>query len=349
MPKLSIIMPVYNVLPYLARAVESVLAQTFSDFELILVDDGSTDGSGELCDAYAKRDGRLNVIHQQNGGCSYAMSVGVSHSQGEYICFVDSDDFALPGMCERLCAAADEHNADMVRGNILRIPFEDAPQPLPSNEQGYLDVWRENWVKTDYADGSFNFDSFSRDFYENNRHKNVFQMIIKRNIVCERSFRKDLQRATDVYFWLGLFMQEPARDMIIITIPDALYVYFLKRPGSIVTGTKGNVAAKTSLLNVRLIKIEFCRAKNYHRAYLRSLKKLTVSCLSGKGELTNKDLTPAALFVQARGALRRGYPLLIRKGGLSLLTKIGLTVFVFSPQLYYLLRKAMKRLRKASA
>jgi len=346
MPKLSIIMPVYNVLPYLERAVDSVLAQTFSDFELILVDDGSTDGSGELCDALAERDGRITVIHQQNGGCSFAMGVGVSHSKGEYVCFVDSDDFALPGMCERLCAAADEHNADMVRGNILRIPFEDSPQPLPPSEQGYLEIWREDWIKTDYAAGSFDLDSFARDFFENNRHNNVFQMIIRRNIVRERCFRKDLQRATDVYFWLGLFMQEPARDMIIITIPDALYVYFTKRPGSIVTGAKSSFAAKASFLEVRLMVLDHCKTRRFQKAYLKNLKIISLFCLSGKGELLDMDFTPEALYKQARRALRQGYTLLLGKGDLSLAGKAGLTVFVISPRFYYLIRRGLERLRK---
>ena len=91
-PVLSIIVPVYNVEKYLARCIDSILAQTFTDFELILVDDGSTDNSGEICDEYAGKDPRIIVIHKENGGVSSARNHGLDIARGEYITFVDSDD-----------------------------------------------------------------------------------------------------------------------------------------------------------------------------------------------------------------------------------------------------------------
>ena len=91
--KLSIVIPVYNVEDTLARCVESVLGQSFNDYEIILVDDGSPDHSGALCDQYAHSDDRIKVIHQSNGGLSSARNAGITISQGEYITFIDSDDF----------------------------------------------------------------------------------------------------------------------------------------------------------------------------------------------------------------------------------------------------------------
>ena len=93
MPKLSVIVPVYNTEKYLRECVDSILAQTFTDFELILVDDGSTDGSGAICDEYAAKDPRIQVIHQQNGGATVARRSGVRIARGEYVTFVDSDDW----------------------------------------------------------------------------------------------------------------------------------------------------------------------------------------------------------------------------------------------------------------
>ena len=93
MHRFSIIVPVYNVQDYLGQCVDSVLSQDFSDFELILVDDGSTDNSPALCDAYAKADTRVKVIHKKNGGASDARNQGLDRAQGEYIVFLDSDDF----------------------------------------------------------------------------------------------------------------------------------------------------------------------------------------------------------------------------------------------------------------
>ena len=93
MPKLSVIVPVYKAEKYLSSCVDSILGQTFSDLELILVDDGSPDRSGELCDAYAARDSRVRVIHKENGGVSSARNAGLDDARGEYITFVDSDDY----------------------------------------------------------------------------------------------------------------------------------------------------------------------------------------------------------------------------------------------------------------
>lgn len=101
--KVSVVIPVYNVKPYLERCVNSVLRQTYKDIEVILVDDGSTDGSGELCDQIALTDNRISVIHQENQGLSGARNTGIRQAKGEYIAFLDSDDeWLLPDGLEKL-------------------------------------------------------------------------------------------------------------------------------------------------------------------------------------------------------------------------------------------------------
>lgn len=92
-PLISVIVPVYNVERYLNQCIDSILAQTYKDFELILVDDGSKDKSGEICDEYVKKDSRIRVFHKKNGGVSSARNYGIDNAQGTYICFVDSDDW----------------------------------------------------------------------------------------------------------------------------------------------------------------------------------------------------------------------------------------------------------------
>lgn len=99
-PKLSVIVPVYKAEKYLHRCVESILTQTFTDFEILLIDDGSPDRSGEICDEYAKKDSRIKVFHKLNGGASDARNVGLDNAQGEYVCFVDSDDVVDPTSCQ---------------------------------------------------------------------------------------------------------------------------------------------------------------------------------------------------------------------------------------------------------
>ena len=91
--KISIIVPVYNAERYLSRCIESILAQTYTEFELLLIDDGSKDDSGEICDEYAKKDSRIQVIHKENGGVSSARNAGIDKAKGDWVAFVDADDY----------------------------------------------------------------------------------------------------------------------------------------------------------------------------------------------------------------------------------------------------------------
>jgi glycosyltransferase involved in cell wall biosynthesis len=111
---ISIIVPVYNVEKYLSECIESILLQTFEDFELILIDDGSKDRSGDICDKYAVTDSRVKVIHQENRGLSGARNVGLAASRGEYIVFIDSDDTLTSDYLEKRYAAICKTNADFV-------------------------------------------------------------------------------------------------------------------------------------------------------------------------------------------------------------------------------------------
>lgn len=114
--KISVVVAVYNIEAYIGKCISSILAQTYRDFELILVDDGSTDGSSELCDIYGQQDSRITVIHKDNGGLVSARKAGLEAAQGEYIGFVDGDDWIEPQMYEHLIALAEENKADMVLG-----------------------------------------------------------------------------------------------------------------------------------------------------------------------------------------------------------------------------------------
>lgn len=113
MPEVSIIVPVYKVEPYLNKCVDSILAQTFTDFECILVDDGSPDSCGKICDEYVQKDSRVKVIHQENQGLSAARNSGLDMASGAWIVFVDSDDWIEPDAVEVLYRAALQNDADM--------------------------------------------------------------------------------------------------------------------------------------------------------------------------------------------------------------------------------------------
>lgn len=121
-PEISVIVPVYNAEPYLPGCVDSILSQTVSDFELILVDDGSPDNCGHLCDEYALRDGRIRVLHQTNQGQAAARNHALAIARGKWVCFVDSDDAIHPQMLEKLKRAAEESGAPIAMCRMLEAP-----------------------------------------------------------------------------------------------------------------------------------------------------------------------------------------------------------------------------------
>lgn len=123
--KLSIIIPVYQAGKYLKKCIESILDQTFTDFELILVDDGSNDGSEKICNEYAKKDERIKVIHQKNQGVSSARNAGMECAGGEYIAFVDADDWIEADMFEQCMDAMEQHKVDVVYHGMTKELWSD--------------------------------------------------------------------------------------------------------------------------------------------------------------------------------------------------------------------------------
>ena len=137
MPIISVIVPVYKVEDYLDRCVESILAQTFADFELILVDDGSPDDCPTICDAWAEKDKRIKVIHKENGGLSDARNVGFAASCGEWISFIDSDDYVHPAMLQALYDAVQKFGVKVSACGFTRTEGE----PLEENPDTTANLW----------------------------------------------------------------------------------------------------------------------------------------------------------------------------------------------------------------
>ena len=132
---LSVIVPVYKVEQYLAKCVDSILEQTVKNIEIILVDDGSPDNCGAICDEYAKKDKRVLAIHQKNGGLSAARNAGLKVASGKYIAFVDSDDWIVPEMYEVLCNYAYKFDLDMVKCLVKEVnDIGEGSLLLPKNK-----------------------------------------------------------------------------------------------------------------------------------------------------------------------------------------------------------------------
>lgn len=142
--KISVIVPVYNVMNYLNQCLESIIHQTYTNLEIILVDDGSTDQSGYICDMYKEEDPRISVVHKKNGGLSDARNTGLSICKGDYISFVDSDDYISPYFYEILMGVAEKNNCDIValEGGISFWDGEENPVLAKSKDEfsaHYLD------------------------------------------------------------------------------------------------------------------------------------------------------------------------------------------------------------------
>ena len=129
-PLISVIVPVYNVEPYVARCLDSILAQTETDLEIIVVDDGSRDNSGAICDCYAARDPRIRVLHKETGGLSSARNAGLDAATGDYIGFVDSDDWIAPDMYARLLALLEKYDAQLACAGRWDVDADSGKQTL---------------------------------------------------------------------------------------------------------------------------------------------------------------------------------------------------------------------------
>lgn len=131
---LTVIVPVYNVEKYIHRCVDSILAQTYKNLQIILVDDGSPDNCGAICDEYTKKDSRVMAVHQENGGASSARNNGLLFAKGEYVTFVDSDDWIETQMYERLMGLIQKHDLDMVRCSALETDGDAYHKELLPNK-----------------------------------------------------------------------------------------------------------------------------------------------------------------------------------------------------------------------
>ena len=155
-PLISVIIPIYKVESFLQKCVESIISQTYKNLEIILVDDGSPDRCGEICDKYAEKDTRIIVIHKKNGGLSDARNVGLSYSKGKYIVFVDSDDYMVSDGIEYLYKIAQLYSSDLVIGGVEK--FDDATGKIiwttaDNNEDVHVFNNRQEAMKDMFLEG----------------------------------------------------------------------------------------------------------------------------------------------------------------------------------------------------
>ena len=240
-PIVSIIIPVYNAEDTLPRCVDSILNQTFTDFELLLVDDGSADASGAICDCYAAKDSRVRVFHQANSGVSASRNLALDQARGDYLQFLDSDDWITPDATSCLVRAMEGGPCDMVISDFYRVVGERVSQKGDIEEDGIL-------TREEYAAHMMENPA---DFY----YGVLWNKLYRRNIVEEHHLRMDPEISWCEDFMFNLEYIRYAEHFRAIQIPIYYYVK-----------TKGSLASQSMSIS-KTVKMKLMVFEDYHRFF----------------------------------------------------------------------------------
>lgn len=240
---ISVIIPVYNVEKYLKRCVQSVLSQTYENLEIILVDDGSPDKSGDICDEYAQKYKKIRVVHKKNGGLSSARNAGMKIASGEYIGFVDADDDIDNHMYEKLYDVVEQYQVDFVMSDYMRIVEE-----------------KKKFLKTTKIQGGY--------YSKEDIRKNIYpQLIMNEGLeygpllsVCHCLYRTDFLKKNNLIFDEGVRWSEDNifssfvgyyANSFFYLKGEGLYHYY-NNPGTITTGYRKGAWGVYSVMNMHL-------------------------------------------------------------------------------------------------
>ena len=231
-PLISVIVPVYNVGEFLVPCLDSLLAQTYQNLEILLIDDGSTDASGARCDEYAARDPRFKAIHKENGGVSSARNLGLDIAKGQYIAFVDSDDRVKPDYIEVLYQSIVEMKADIVFCDTEVVDVEGNPVP-------WISKVKQNRLIDQPGD-------FLRDIakQEEGYYAGVWCCLISADVIKDRRFQP-LRYGEDSLFMFDLLLTGPRVYL------NAYQGYtYVRQPGSVTVNVKAPYRRATDLLKL---------------------------------------------------------------------------------------------------
>lgn len=211
MKKISVIVPVYKTEEYLSRCVDSILVSTYKDIEVILVDDGSPDNAGRICDEYAEKDARVRVIHKENGGLSSARNAGLDVAVGDYITFVDSDDYIAHDIYEKLCTKLEATDTDVAMMGVMAVS-EDY------KELGAMPIAEEVLTSREFLKG----------VCQRTREVAVWNKLFKRSVIDKCRFVCGKLNEDFVFLFDALI----GKNIKICTVSDIGYFYY-SRVGSI--------------------------------------------------------------------------------------------------------------------
>ncbi len=219
MDKISIIVPIYNSDRYLNECIESILKQTYSNIEIILINDGSTDNSGKICDEYAASDMRIKAIHNVNGGVSVARNTGIEAATGEYLTFVDSDDIVSERYIDVLLTSAKRYNADLVYCGLVNFNNQDDLKEIKYRVSKHFDNPTEEVYDNEYA---------VRHIYPIWYTPNPVSKLIRTNLAKQFLFPPGVRRAEDM--WVMYRMIYSAKT--IVGLKNIEPYFYRNTPGS---------------------------------------------------------------------------------------------------------------------
>lgn len=256
MPKVSVIVPIFNVEDYVIKSVNSVISQTEKDIEIILVDDGSTDNSGKICDDFAEKDKRVKIIHKKNGGLSSARNAGVNIATGDFVLFLDGDDYLRNDAVEILLRTAQKYPSDFIQFNWQEIEKDAVPVSDNTDIEIYQAHKSNELFKNLYKIGGVAASActkfFKREFIKDKPYKSIRH---EDEMWCSDAFKKDL---TVTY------------------INDKLY-YYVVRSGSIIHGKFNK--SRLELFDVIEYRLKTLEELNLIQFYEYEYKKLFFAIL----------------------------------------------------------------------
>lgn len=216
-PKISIIIPVYKVQEYLERCILSIIQQTYKNLEIILIDDGSPDNCGEICDKYKEQDKRIKVIHKQNEGVSVARNIGIDLATGEYLFFVDSDDYLGENIIDRLYKNLTKYNADISMCNYIRV--SDYNTKVSNNEENIKMYSNIQALEKLYKD-TFTF------------HEDYSVFIAPWNKLYKKSMFDNIRYPIGKFYEDGATIYKVLYKANNIVYSDSVLYYYYQRSGS---------------------------------------------------------------------------------------------------------------------
>ena len=240
-PTVSIIVPVYNAEKTIGRCIDSILGQQYTDFELLLVDDGSKDGSGAICDSYALADSRVQVIHKENTGVSDTRNIGISRAAGVYLQFLDSDDWITPDATKLLVETARDHDCDLVISDFYRVVGERVSRKGDIDEDRVL-------TREEYAAHMMEQPA---DFY----YGVLWNKLYRRDIVADHHLQMDPEISWCEDFMFNLEYIRHAQRFYALQVPIYYYVK-----------TKGSLASQ-SLSISKTIRMKLMLFEYYNQFY----------------------------------------------------------------------------------